>query len=313
MITYNHEKFIAQAIESVLMQETDFPVELIIGEDCSTDSTRQIVKAYAEKHPDVIRALLPERNLGMQRNGAAVLQACRGEYVSPLEGDDYWTAPDKLQRQVEFLTTHPELSLCHHAVEYVRWEGGARHVLQSFPPESCRGTRQAMDLIGGNFIQTCSLMLRRDCLPAMDASFLSLKLGDWPICYLVAERGGIGFLDKVMADYRIHDSNCWNALASVTRQYETARMAFYLATVAKPVAQAAWHQSGLDLIRLVLEKQSTLLGAIRKALAIWLSGCLPLSQALRLLTRDMKNRLNTGLRRHPRAFAVLKRMLHPYR
>jgi hypothetical protein len=82
VITYNHEQFIAQAIESVLMQETEFVVELVIGEDCSTDGTRRIVQAYAGKYPNVIRALLPERNLGMAMNYEAVWQACRGKYIA---------------------------------------------------------------------------------------------------------------------------------------------------------------------------------------------------------------------------------------
>jgi glycosyltransferase involved in cell wall biosynthesis len=112
MITYNHEKFIAQAMESVLMQETDFPVELVIGEDCSTDGTRQIIKVYAEKYPHVIRALLPERNLGMQRNSAAVSAACRGEYIACLEGDDYWIAPSKLCKQVDILDRSAEVAGC---------------------------------------------------------------------------------------------------------------------------------------------------------------------------------------------------------
>ena len=103
VITYNHEKFIGQAIESVLMQETAFVVELVIGEDCSTDGTRRIVQAYAEKYPNVIRALLPEKNLGMARNYDAVWQACRGKYIAWLEGDDYWRTPQKLQKQVALM------------------------------------------------------------------------------------------------------------------------------------------------------------------------------------------------------------------
>ena len=91
MITYNHERFIAQAIESVLMQETDFRVELVIGEDCSTDGTRAIVREFGERFPERIRLLLPEHNLGMMPNFVATLSACRGQYVALLEGDDYWT------------------------------------------------------------------------------------------------------------------------------------------------------------------------------------------------------------------------------
>ena len=103
MITYNHERFIAQAIESVLMQQTDFAVELVIGEDCSTDGTRAIVRDYGERYPERIRLLLPEHNLGMMPNFVATLKACRGQYVASVEGDDYWTDPHKLQKQVDFL------------------------------------------------------------------------------------------------------------------------------------------------------------------------------------------------------------------
>ena len=98
MIAYNREPFIAQAIESVLMQETAFVVELVIGEDCSTDGTRRIVQAYARKYPNVIRALLPEKNLGISRNYEAVWQACRGKYIAWLDGDDYWRSPQKIAK-----------------------------------------------------------------------------------------------------------------------------------------------------------------------------------------------------------------------
>ena len=309
MITYNHEKFIAQAIESVLMQRVNFPVELVIGEDCSPDGTRQIVCDYQRDHPEKVRPLLWKKNLGATSNCMRTINACRGEYIAFCEGDDYWTHPEKLQRQVDFLDSHPELALCHHTVDYVRWEGGSRNVLQTFPPESDRRTQQAKDLIGRNFIQTCSLLIRRSCLPVLDAGFQRLKLGDWPLCYLAAERGGIGFLDFVMADYRIHGNNCWNSLEIADRQFEGARMSLYLAVVAQPVAQAAWHQNGLDLISSVLEQQSTFLGASRKALAIWRSGLLPFPQVLWLLIRDMAKRPVARLRRHPRVVAVLKRIL----
>ena len=119
MITYNHEQFIAQAIESVLMQETAFVVELVIGEDCSTDGTRRIVQAYAAKYPNVIRALLPEKNLGMARNYQAVWQACGGKYIAWLEGDDYWRTPQKLQKQVALMEANPHYSMCGTKTQFV--------------------------------------------------------------------------------------------------------------------------------------------------------------------------------------------------
>ncbi len=114
MITYNHENFIREAIDGVLMQKTDFPIELIIGEDCSTDSTRKIVVEYAEKYPDLIRPLLPESNLGMMKNFIKTMEAAKGKYIALCEGDDYWTDPYKLQKQVDFLEDNTDYCLCCH-------------------------------------------------------------------------------------------------------------------------------------------------------------------------------------------------------
>lgn len=91
MITYNHEKFISQAIESVLMKKTNFDYELVIGEDCSTDRTRKICIDYRKEYPDKIKLLLRESSLGIHRNFVDTLKECTGEYIVLLEGDDYWT------------------------------------------------------------------------------------------------------------------------------------------------------------------------------------------------------------------------------
>ncbi|WOL38946.1 glycosyltransferase family 2 protein [Pyramidobacter sp. YE332] len=108
MATYNHEKYIARAIESVLMQEVTFSYELVIAEDCSTDHTREIVQKYQKKYPEVIRLILHEKNIGMQKNSNCLRRACRGKYRANLEGDDYWLFSDKLQKQVNFLEEHPD-------------------------------------------------------------------------------------------------------------------------------------------------------------------------------------------------------------
>ena len=111
MITYNHEKYIAQAIDSVIMQKTNFDYEIVIGEDCSTDRTREIVLEYKTKHPDKIKLLLQEKNVGMMQNFIDTLKACSGKYIALLEGDDYWTDPNKLQKQVDFLEVNTEYAL----------------------------------------------------------------------------------------------------------------------------------------------------------------------------------------------------------
>lgn len=114
MITYNHEAFIAQAIEGVLMQQTNFPFELIIGEDCSTDNTRDICIKYRDTYPSVIRLRLPEKNLGVKENAKENDHACSGKYIAYCEGDDYWIDPLKLQKQVDFLEQHPQHDACCH-------------------------------------------------------------------------------------------------------------------------------------------------------------------------------------------------------
>jgi len=111
MITYNHEPYISQAIECVLKQKTDFPFELVIGEDCSTDGTRKIVMDYAKNYPDIIRVISSEKNVGAANNSKRTIQACRGKYIAWCEGDDYWHNPDKLQKQAEYLENNPECDL----------------------------------------------------------------------------------------------------------------------------------------------------------------------------------------------------------
>lgn len=108
ILTYNHEKYIAEAIESVLRQKVNFKYEIVIAEDCSTDNTRNIVIEYQKKYPDIIRLILQPHNVGMQENSNILRRACRGFYRANLEGDDYWAVDDKLQQQVDFLEMHPD-------------------------------------------------------------------------------------------------------------------------------------------------------------------------------------------------------------
>ncbi|NCC99035.1 MAG: glycosyltransferase [Bacteroidia bacterium] len=118
-ITYNHEPFIAKTIEGVLMQQVNFPIELIIAEDCSTDGTRAICQRYAEQYPDLIRLITSESNVGAVANERRAILAARGKYIAFCEGDDYWTDPLKLQKQVDFLELHPEYSVTFHRCTHI--------------------------------------------------------------------------------------------------------------------------------------------------------------------------------------------------
>ena len=209
MVTYNHEPFIAQAIESVLMQQTEFGVDLIIGEDCSTDGTREIVTEYARRHPERIRPLWHEHNVGAQANFVAVLNACRGQYIAALEGDDYWTDPRKLQRQVDFLEAHPECALCFHKAVVVAQDD--IH-LPRFKPQNSMKTIIDLDYLLGeaNFAPTCSVMLRNGLVTRYPEWFYTLPVGDWALLVLNAQFGKIGYLDEVMSVYRSHSEGVFS-------------------------------------------------------------------------------------------------------
>jgi glycosyltransferase involved in cell wall biosynthesis len=209
MITYNHERFVAQAIESVLMQEADFDFELVIGEDCSTDGTRRVVAEYGARHPDKIRLLLPERNLGMNRNLAQTLRACRGAYVALLEGDDYWTSPRKLAKQAALLDERPDCAICFHNVEMF-FEDDPGRGRSRMCPDDQKAVSTIEDLLQHNFIPACSTMFRRAGLGDLPEWFYELRMGDWPLHVLNARRGNIVYLPEVMAAYRAHGGGVWS-------------------------------------------------------------------------------------------------------
>ncbi|MEI8059846.1 MAG: glycosyltransferase, partial [Ferruginibacter sp.] len=119
MITYNHGAFIAKAIEGVLLQQTNYSIELIIGEDKSTDDTRKVCEAFAKKYPEKIKLLPSDYNYGMGKNFIRTMEACTGKYIAICEGDDYWIDKNKLQTQVEFLEKNTTYSLCFHDIYHL--------------------------------------------------------------------------------------------------------------------------------------------------------------------------------------------------
>jgi glycosyltransferase involved in cell wall biosynthesis len=208
VVTYNHEAYIAQAVEGVLMQ--DFVEwELVIGDDCSTDGTTRIVEEYAAAHPDSIRALETDHNLGMMTNFKRVYESCTGEYVALLDGDDYWTSPEKLRKQVEFLDANPDCAICFHNV-LVTYEDGSGMEPYPFNDSSQKRVSTIEDLLRGNFMQTCSVMFRRDLFGPLPDWLFGLQLGDWPLHVLNAQYGWVGYIDEVMASYRVHGDGVWS-------------------------------------------------------------------------------------------------------
>ncbi|MGC2352981.1 MAG: glycosyltransferase [Candidatus Udaeobacter sp.] len=218
MITYNHEQFIAQAIESVLMQETAFVVELVIGEDCSTDGTRRIVQAYAGKYPNVIRLLLPEKNLGMARNYEAVRQACRGKYIAWLEGDDYWRTPQKLQKQVALMEANRHYSMCGTKTQLVTTSSdGTDKDAGVLEPAVLKPEYDLPDFLTGYPMHTTSMLLRRELVDFPDWLNGLVMLRDTCVFALYAEKGPVGYLSEVVSCWRIHTGGIWSTKSAADR------------------------------------------------------------------------------------------------
>ena len=168
MITYNHKPYIAWAIEGVLQQKTSFPFELVIGEDCSTDGTREVVLEYQKKYPGIIRAVTSDRNVGAIINFYRTQKACRGKYVAFCDGDDYWHHPEKLQKQADYLEAHSECGLVYsdHDRFFVGWGKKIEHffrVTGNTPPEDLNVFRGW----GPYHILTCTVMARRDIVDSV--------------------------------------------------------------------------------------------------------------------------------------------------
>lgn len=209
VVTYNHARFIAQALESTLGQRTSSGVEILVSEDCSTDGTREKVIGYQRKYPDRIRLLLSESNLRSNAVVARGIRAARGEYLALLDGDDYWISPDKLEKQAAFLDRQPRCTSCFHNAR-VEQEGGAGKPW-NWTPDGHPPFSTFNDIWRGNFIATCSVMYRRAALGEIPAWYDSLfPITDWPLHILSARCGDIGYLDEVLGVYRYHPGGLYS-------------------------------------------------------------------------------------------------------
>jgi glycosyltransferase involved in cell wall biosynthesis len=215
---YQHGRFIRQCLDSVLMQTTTVPYEIIVGEDESTDETRSICIEYAQAHPDKIRLFLRSRALStwtgagrtLMFNGQWCRRSARGTYVAPCEGDDYWMTRDKLQKQVEFLESHPECSMCFGA--NLDFDDGQEGGDLLFPPGR-RPFYTLADILAGNFIGTCASVWRRSNIADLEVWREDMPIGDWTGHILSASKGPMGYIDEVMGARRRHPGGVWSSLS----------------------------------------------------------------------------------------------------
>lgn len=210
MVTYNHEKYIAQAIEGVLMQETNFDFELIIADDCSPDGTKDIVEKYIKEHPKGkrIKYFRHEKNLGINANSKFLRQQSRGKYIAICEGDDYWIDKNKLQFQFDFLEANPEFSVCFHSI-YELING--KQVLLKTDYAKTDGLFDMEDLAReGNFIPTLSSLFRNHFIDAYPEWTTQCPLGDYTLHLLNGQFGKYKGFEKPMAVYRKHEGGAFS-------------------------------------------------------------------------------------------------------
>ena len=209
-LCYNHAATVAQSIESVLSQQTDFPFELIVHDDASTDGSADIIRAYAEKYPGIVVPVLQTENRFSSCNLAETYIAplLRGTYVAICEGDDYWTAPDKLQVQTDLMRADPEITMCFHAVEELSGER-----VSVFRPCKADGPVPSSLIVrrGGMFCPSASIMVRRDIADLWPEFRKAADVYDYPLQVLAAAKGKVWYTDRVMAAYRFRLAGSWTA------------------------------------------------------------------------------------------------------
>jgi glycosyltransferase involved in cell wall biosynthesis len=204
--TYQHGPYIKDCIEGVLMQKTTFPVEYIIGEDFSTDGTREIVFEYAKKYPDKIRVMTAEYNVGAKANGTRCRRASRGKYIAICEGDDYWISSDKLQKQINFLEANPEYSMCfHNAIVYDEL-CNKKYIFNKvdpiFNPKKLNTDRtvEGYELLNNWIVPTASTVYRSNYLIPND--FVKTNYGDIFLFLYLSTKGKIYYFNEISSVYR---------------------------------------------------------------------------------------------------------------
>ncbi|MCU7801140.1 MAG: glycosyltransferase [gamma proteobacterium symbiont of Lucinoma myriamae] len=208
VVTYNHEKYIAQCLESLISQETKFHYEIIVGDDCSTDSTQEIISDYQKKYPNIIKPIFQETNtLNVdKKNFSDVISAALGKYIAFVDGDDF-SFPDKLKEQVDFMEKHDNVGICHHKMEMIyndsfRW-GRKKYTHYPHKENIISLCEYSTNL---NCIYHSSKIFRSDLIPSKGLCFDTDKNAldyVWIMQLLIQSNSMIGYLEKPLGGYRV--------------------------------------------------------------------------------------------------------------
>ena len=230
--TYNHAPYIRQCLDSFLMQKTTFPIEVLIHDDASTDGTADIIKEYENKYPDIIKPIYQTENQyskGVKVSATFNYPRAKGKYIAICEGDDYWTDPLKLQKQVDFLESHPDYVMCSHNFQYYYEDS------KSFKNFYNINKDFFYDLeyyISRNLwvTQPLTLMFRRSALE-LEKYIKYQNAKDVTLCYHILKKGKGVLLNDLMGIYRVHAGGIWqgaNRIMRIKAELETAVSIYYV-------------------------------------------------------------------------------------
>ena len=218
--SYNHEKYIRECIDSILMQK-GVQFELIIGDDASTDGTRKILEEYQRQYPKIIKLLPETENMGVTKNLKRCFEAVTGDYVALCEGDDYWTDPYKLKKQVKFLKKRTDCAMCFNSLLALFEHDQKKNFIS---PKLTNDIFTTRDLILSNFIANFSCcMYRKEVIDKLPEGLYDIFTIDWMFNIAVSEFGNIGFLKDTMSVYRKHDKGLWSSRSSNEQVLDTLR------------------------------------------------------------------------------------------
>lgn len=242
-ITYNHEPYIEDALEGFLIQQTDFPFEILIHDDASTDATAEIIREYARVYPKLIKPIYQTVNQYSRvraMNPTFNYPRAKGDYIALCEGDDYWTCPDKLKKQVAVLSKDQSISLIFHPSEIKRYSSIKKNMTTTIHPLG-RWDENILFYEGGSSAPTASLLFRTEHIKSLPEWLYEAPVGDMPLKLLLASRGGIYFIHDVMSVRRLGVPGSWNSRVRGNKQHETK----YLQGMLKMLSQFNHYSGGV--------------------------------------------------------------------
>ena len=228
--TYNHLNYIRQCLDGFVMQKTNFPIEILIHDDASTDGTQDIIREYEAKYPNIIKPIYQKENQyskGVKVSLVYNYSRVKGKYIALCEGDDYWTDPYKLQKQVDFLESHPDYVMCSHRFDQYYEDG---HRLEKEKDDTFQGADYDLrNLIGGKWLtQTLTVMYRRSALDLKQYERYGMSM-DIILFYELLKHGKGYCFPEAMGVYRYHNGGVWSEVSQNQRRLVEfkARLAIY--------------------------------------------------------------------------------------